>query len=98
MCPIRILGRAGRRRWRELMGVFRLMPLGVGDAFSARHYSSSLVLAAEGGPLLVDCPHPIRTPLREASGTAGPAAGMPHLAAVTMEPLHSDPPLAVAGP
>jgi len=72
------------------MGVLRLLPLGVGDAFSARHYSSSFVLEAEGERLLVDCPHPIRKLLREASATAGLSLDIPALRAVIVPHLHSD--------
>jgi ribonuclease BN (tRNA processing enzyme) len=72
------------------MGVFRLLPLGVGDAFSARHYSSSFVLEAEGERLLVDCPHPIRKLLREGSASAGLSLDIPELRAVILTHLHSD--------
>jgi ribonuclease BN (tRNA processing enzyme) len=44
------------------------IPLGVGDAFSARFYSTCLAVEAEGQWLLVDCPHPIRKILRESAG------------------------------
>lgn len=43
------------------------VPLGVGDAFSALFYSSCLLVEHEGRRLLVDCPHPIRKMLREAT-------------------------------
>lgn len=44
---------------------FSFTPLGVGDAFSARWYSSCLALEHEGRFILVDCPHPIRKMMRE---------------------------------
>jgi len=44
---------------------FSFVPLGVGDAFSARWYSSCLALEHEGRWILIDCPHPIRKMLRE---------------------------------
>lgn len=37
-----------------------LYPLGVGDAFARRHFSTALALEHAGRWLLVDCPHPIR--------------------------------------
>lgn len=55
------------------------IPLGIGDAFSAEHYSASLAVCFDDGShrrwLLVDCPHPIRKMLRE----GGVAAGVPDL-------------------
>lgn len=53
------------------MGSVVLIPLGVGDAFTARHYTSCLVLGADDQWLLIDCPHPVRKMLREGSLTAG---------------------------
>ena len=38
----------------------RLIPLGVGDAFSARHYTTCLALGVDDSWLLIDCPHPVR--------------------------------------
>lgn len=43
------------------------VPLGVGDAFSARWYSTCLAVEHDGHRLLVDCPHPIRKVLRESA-------------------------------
>jgi ribonuclease BN (tRNA processing enzyme) len=47
---------------------FTVTALGIGDAFSAVHYTSCLLLEASGVALLVDCPHPIRKMLREGTG------------------------------
>ena len=44
-----------------------LIPLGVGDAFSARWYSTCFAIEHDGHRLLVDCPHPIRKVLRESA-------------------------------
>jgi ribonuclease BN (tRNA processing enzyme) len=49
------------------MMTITFVPLGVGDAFSARWYSSCLALEHAGRWILVDCPHPIRKMLREAA-------------------------------
>lgn len=69
----------------------RLLPLGVGNAFSALHYTSSILLESGGQWLLLDCPHPIRKILRE--GTQ-PALGRPldvgDLAGVAITHLHAD--------
>src|SRR5262245_46515303 len=72
------------------MASFRLLPLGVGDAFSARYYSSSMALEAEGQWVLIDCPHPIRKLLREASGAAGLTLDVAHIRAVILTHLHGD--------
>lgn len=72
------------------MATFRLLPLGVGDAFSARYYSSTFALETEGQWLLVDCPHPIRKLMREASTTAGLALDVGQIQAVVLTHLHAD--------
>ncbi|MCO5165080.1 MAG: MBL fold metallo-hydrolase [Planctomycetes bacterium] len=72
------------------MAGLRFVPLGVGDAFSARWYSSCLALEAGGAWLLVDCPHPIRKMMREASATAGVALDVDRLAGVVVTHLHAD--------
>ncbi len=72
------------------MAELRLLPLGVGDAFSARHYSSCFVLQAGGQSILVDCPHPIRKILREGSAAAGTALDIGDLQAVIVTHLHGD--------
>jgi ribonuclease BN (tRNA processing enzyme) len=61
------------------------IPLGVGDAFSARWYSSCLLLEADGARLLVDCPHPIRKMLRDAG-----AVDLDGVDAVALTHLHAD--------
>ena len=48
----------------------RLLPLGIGNAFSALSYSTCLALEADDCWLLLDCPHPIRKMMREASAAA----------------------------
>jgi ribonuclease BN (tRNA processing enzyme) len=69
---------------------FRLLPLGVGDAFSARHYSSCLALEADGEWLLVDCPHPIRKLMYEGSAAAGTVLDVAQVRAVVLTHLHAD--------
>jgi ribonuclease BN (tRNA processing enzyme) len=72
------------------MGTITFIPLGVGDAFSARYYSSSLVLEAEGFRLLVDCPHPIRKMMREAGESTGVSLDVADIDAVALTHLHAD--------
>jgi ribonuclease BN (tRNA processing enzyme) len=66
------------------------VPLGVGDAFSALHYSSCLALEAEGQVLLVDCPHPIRKMMREASLSSGVPLDADRVSGLVLTHLHAD--------
>jgi ribonuclease BN (tRNA processing enzyme) len=73
------------------MAELRLLPLGVGNAFSELYYSTSLALiAADGRWLLVDCPHPIRKILREASLASGVDLSLSRLVGVALTHLHAD--------
>ena len=66
------------------------VPLGVGDAFSALYYSSCVALEAEDQVLLLDCPHPIRKMMREASATSGVELDVERVSAVALTHLHAD--------
>jgi ribonuclease BN (tRNA processing enzyme) len=74
------------------MSTVQLIPVGVGEAFTARHYTSCLALGVDDQWLLIDCPHPLRKMLREASL----AAGLPepldigHFTAAVVTHLHAD--------
>jgi ribonuclease BN (tRNA processing enzyme) len=68
----------------------RFVCLGVGDAFSARWYSSCLALVADEMWLLVDCPHPIRKVLREGAAAAGHTLDLDRVAGVVLTHLHAD--------
>ena len=72
------------------MSGLRVLPLGVGEAFAAKHYTTSLAVEAEGRWLLVDCPHPIRKMLREASESAGLALDLDRIDAAVVTHLHAD--------
>jgi ribonuclease BN (tRNA processing enzyme) len=72
------------------MSGLRLLVLGIGDAFSALHYSSCLAVEAEGAWLLIDCPHPIRKMMREASVAAGIQLDVDRLTGVALTHLHAD--------
>lgn len=65
----------------------KVTPLGVGDAFSALYYSTSLLLETDTTTLLVDCPHPIRKILRES--THG-RVDVGDIDAVVLTHLHAD--------
>lgn len=64
----------------------RILPLGVGDAFSARYYSSCLIVEHEGARLLLDCPHPIRKMMKEAD----PELDVGSLLGCVITHLHAD--------
>jgi ribonuclease BN (tRNA processing enzyme) len=68
----------------------RFLPLGVGDAFSELYYSSCMAVEANGRWFLIDCPHPVRKMLREASLTAGISLGVQDIAGVILTHLHAD--------
>lgn len=66
------------------------IPLGVGDAFSARWYSSCLAVEHHGRWLLIDCPHPIRKMMREAGEEAGTPLDVASIDAIVLTHLHAD--------
>jgi ribonuclease BN (tRNA processing enzyme) len=68
----------------------RFLTLGIGNAFSALYYSTCLAVEAEGQWLLVDCPHPIRKMLREASASARVPVEVAQIGAVVLTHLHAD--------
>jgi mRNA degradation ribonuclease J1/J2 len=72
------------------MSELGMLALGVGNAFSARFYSSCLAFEADGKWLLVDCPHPIRKILRESSHEAGRQLDLDQISAVVLTHLHAD--------
>lgn len=63
-----------------------LIPLGVGDAFSAKWYSTSALVRCGGTTVLIDCPHPIRKILAESA----PGIDLPDIDAVLLTHLHAD--------
>jgi ribonuclease BN (tRNA processing enzyme) len=60
--------------------------LGVGDAFSAKYYSSCLLIEHEGEKILFDCPHPIRKILKESR----PEVDLNDIRATVITHLHAD--------
>jgi ribonuclease BN (tRNA processing enzyme) len=74
----------------EPMTDVRILPLGVGDAFTARHYTTCLALGAGDDWLLVDCPHPVRKMLREASHAAALPLDLDNIVGVALSHLHAD--------
>ena len=74
-----------------IMSDLHFVPLGVGDAFSAKYYSSSILVESRGFRLLVDCPHPIRKMLSENTGKAPIGnVDVADIDAVLLTHLHAD--------
>jgi ribonuclease BN (tRNA processing enzyme) len=63
----------------------KITVLGIGDAFSAKSYSSCFIVEHEGRRLLVDCPHPIRKILRESANL-----DVMDIDAIVLTHLHAD--------
>lgn len=72
------------------MAGLHLIPLGVGDAFSALHYSSCLAVECQGEWLLVDSPHPILKILRESGEKAGHVPPLERIVGLVLTHLHGD--------
>ena len=71
-------------------GDVRLIPLGVGEAFTARHYTTCMLLGAGDDWVLIDCPHPVRKMLREGGQAAGLALDLEGVRGVLLSHLHAD--------
>jgi ribonuclease BN (tRNA processing enzyme) len=72
------------------MSDVRLIPLGVGEAFTARNYTTGMALGLGDDWLLIECPHPIRKMLREASLAAGIPIDLDRVRGVALSHLHAD--------
>ena len=68
----------------------RVIPLGVGEAFSARNYTTCLALGAGDAWMLLDCPHPVRKMLWEGSRQAGVPLDLDRVEGVAVSHLHAD--------
>lgn len=62
----------------------RLYALGVGDTFTEKHVTHSLLVEADGFRLAIDCPDSYRRVLRAARDVAGPA----HAASLDLFQIH----------
>jgi ribonuclease BN (tRNA processing enzyme) len=72
------------------MSQVRLIPLGVGEAFTALHYTTCLLLGVDDDWLLIECPQPARKMLREATTLAGLPLDLDKIGAVALSHLHAD--------
>jgi len=68
----------------------RLLPLGVGEAFTRLYYTFGLAVEYDGRWLLIDCPHPIRKMIHEAGQAAGLPFDLEQVEAVLITHLHAD--------
>jgi ribonuclease BN (tRNA processing enzyme) len=68
----------------------KIIPLGVGDAFTALHYSTCVAVEASDTLVLIDCPHPIQKMMREAKLASGAALDPARVSAVILTHLHAD--------
>jgi ribonuclease BN (tRNA processing enzyme) len=74
------------------MSTVLLIPLGVGEAFTARNYTSCPVLGGDETWLMIDYPHPVRKMLHEASTDTALASplDLDRIHAVAVSHLHAD--------
>ncbi len=72
------------------MADFELIVLGVGDTFSARHHSTSVLLSCDGFQLAIDCPDMYRGVLRAAAERSGRALSLFDLDHVLITHVHGD--------
>ena len=74
------------------MSTLLMIPMGVGEAFTALHYTTCLALGIDDHWLLIDCPHPVRKMLREGSIAAGLAKplDLDQIHATVVTHLHAD--------
>jgi ribonuclease BN (tRNA processing enzyme) len=68
----------------------RVLILGVGDAFTARHFGTSALVEHDGRHVLIDCPDPIHRVLREATLRAGWSTDAASIDDIILTHLHGD--------
>ena len=68
----------------------QLLVTGTGDAFTSTSYGTSCVLQGDQGPVLVDCPDPIRRVLRQASEKSGWEVTLNTIDDILLTHLHGD--------
>lgn len=68
----------------------KVLIIGVGDAFTRRHFGSSAVVAAPEGSVLIDCPDLIHRALFDASQKAGWNIAAEHIDDIIITHLHGD--------
>jgi len=69
---------------------FEVVVLGVGDTFSEKHHSTSLLLVCDGFHLAIDCPDMYRSVLRAASERSGKSLAIEEIDHVLITHVHGD--------
>src|SRR5687768_18407028 len=72
------------------MADFEVIPIGVGDTFSERHVTASLLLRCGGFNLAIDCPDRYRGALRDAGALAGSELSLADIDHVLITHVHGD--------
>jgi len=68
----------------------RVLILGVGDAFTTRHFGTSALVEHDGQYVLIDCPDPIHRVLHEATRRAGWRIDAASIEDIILTHLHGD--------
>ena len=68
----------------------RVLILGVGDAFTRAHFSTSALIEAPGGHVLLDCPDLIHRVIHEGTAQAGWSENPLEVHDVLLTHLHGD--------
>lgn len=68
----------------------QVLIIGVGDAFTRRHFGSSAIIRTQRGLVLIDCPDPIHRAVHEAASTAGWLVDAVDIDDVIVTHLHGD--------
>lgn len=67
-----------------------VLPLGVGGAFTARYFHSSMLVSCGGATILIDAPSPLHRILAEAGHSAGMDLSIDRIDAIILTHLHGD--------
>lgn len=68
----------------------RILILGIGDAFTSRHFGSSALIRTDEGDVLIDCPALLNRALREASDASGWTIDIAGIDDIILTHLHGD--------
>nr|HMR09981.1 MBL fold metallo-hydrolase [Polyangiaceae bacterium] len=72
------------------MSSFEVLVLGVGDSFSERHHSTSVLMCCDGFWIGIDCPDMYRGALRSAAERSGRALTLSEIDHVLITHVHGD--------
>lgn len=69
---------------------FKILPLGIGNFFAAKHFNTSMLILAGKEKILVDCPEPFRRMCQAAERKSGVKIDMAKLNHIVLTHLHGD--------